>query len=50
MLSLSAAAPIFKGFLVDQDVRWNVVSGAVDDRTFIEKDKNLILVIIYLED
>ena len=27
----------FKGFLVDQDVRWNVVSGAVDDRTFIEK-------------
>ncbi|RCK55660.1 Glutamate--cysteine ligase [Candida viswanathii] len=37
MLSLSAAAPIFKGFLVDQDVRWNVVSGAVDDRTFIEK-------------
>ncbi|EMG45597.1 GCS1 Glutamate--cysteine ligase [Candida maltosa Xu316] len=37
MLSLSAATPIFKGFLVDQDVRWNVVSGAVDDRTFIEK-------------
>ena len=37
MLSLSAAAPIFKGFLVDQDVRWNVISGAVDDRTFIEK-------------
>ncbi|KAG7660450.1 GSH1 [[Candida] subhashii] len=38
MLSLSAAAPIFKGFLVNQDVRWNVVSGAVDDRTFIERD------------
>lgn len=38
MLSLSAAAPIFKGFLVNQDVRWNVISGAVDDRTFIEKD------------
>ena len=37
MLSLSAAAPIFKGFLVNQDVRWNVVSGAVDDRTFIER-------------
>lgn len=37
-LSLSAAAPIFKGFLVNQDVRWNVISGAVDDRTFIEKD------------
>ncbi|KAK6460636.1 glutamate--cysteine ligase [Scheffersomyces coipomensis] len=38
MLSLSAAAPIFKGFLVNQDVRWNVVSGAVDDRTFIERN------------
>lgn len=37
-LALSAAAPIFKGFLVDQDVRWNVISGAVDDRTFIERD------------
>lgn len=38
LLSLSAAAPIFKGFLVNQDVRWNVISGAVDDRTFIERD------------
>lgn len=38
MLAVSAAAPIFKGFLVDQDVRWNVISGAVDDRTFVEED------------
>ena len=38
MLAVSAAAPIFKGFLVNQDVRWNVISGAVDDRTFIERD------------
>ncbi|SGZ49708.1 CIC11C00000001854 [Sungouiella intermedia] len=38
MLAVSAAAPVFKGFLVDQDVRWNVISGAVDDRTFIERD------------
>ncbi|KAI5951492.1 GSH1 [Candida jiufengensis] len=37
MLSLSGAAPIFKGYLVNQDVRWNVICGAVDDRTFIEK-------------
>lgn len=37
LLSLTAAAPIFKGYLVDQDVRWNVICGAVDDRTFIEK-------------
>ena len=33
MLAFSAAAPAFKGWLADQDVRWNVISGAVDDRT-----------------
>lgn len=38
LLAVSAAAPVFKGFLVNQDVRWNVISGAVDDRTFAERD------------
>ncbi len=33
MLALTAATPIYKGFLVDTDVRWNQISGAVDDRT-----------------
>ncbi|PWW78271.1 GCS-domain-containing protein [Tuber magnatum] len=37
MLALTAASPIFKGFLADIDVRWNVISGAVDDRTEEEK-------------
>ncbi|CAZ81755.1 unnamed protein product [Tuber melanosporum] len=37
MLALTAASPIFKGFLADVDVRWNVISGAVDDRTEEEK-------------
>lgn len=37
MLALSAAAPMFKGYLVNQDVRWNVICGAVDDRTFLER-------------
>lgn len=37
LLAVSAAAPIFRGHLVNQDIRWNVVSGAVDDRTFLEK-------------
>lgn len=37
MLALTAAAPIFKGFLADVDVRWNVISGAVDDRTDEER-------------
>lgn len=32
LLALTAATPILKGRLADQDVRWNVISGAVDDR------------------
>jgi glutamate--cysteine ligase catalytic subunit len=37
MLSLSAAAPIFRGFLVDVDCRWEVIAGSVDDRTRQER-------------
>ncbi|MBW0462468.1 hypothetical protein O181_002183 [Austropuccinia psidii MF-1] len=37
MLALSAAAPVFKGFLTDVDSRWDVIAGAVDDRTDLEK-------------
>ena len=33
MLALTANTPIYKGFLVDTDVRWNQISRAVDDRT-----------------
>lgn len=33
MLALTAATPIYKGFLVDTDVRWNQISRAVDCRT-----------------
>ncbi|AET40726.1 glutamate--cysteine ligase Ecym_6350 [Eremothecium cymbalariae DBVPG len=42
-LSVSAASPFFKGWLVDQDVRWNVISGAVDDRTPYERDMEPLL-------
>ena len=37
LLALGAACPILKGRLVDTDVRWNVISGSVDDRTEIER-------------
>ncbi|QEL59792.1 hypothetical protein CJJ09_001878 [Candidozyma auris] len=37
LMAVSAAAPILR-VLVNQDVRWNVISGAVDDRTFLERD------------
>jgi glutamate--cysteine ligase catalytic subunit len=33
MMALTAATPIYKGFLADTDVRWNQISRAVDDRT-----------------
>jgi glutamate--cysteine ligase catalytic subunit len=31
-LALTAATPIIKGKLSDWDVRWNIISAAVDDR------------------
>lgn len=33
LLALTAATPIYKGFLADTDVRWNQISRSVDDRT-----------------
>ncbi|KAL8306129.1 hypothetical protein RB601_009071 [Gaeumannomyces tritici] len=33
LLALTAATPIYKGFLADTDARWNQISRAVDDRT-----------------
>ncbi|XP_065843701.1 glutamate--cysteine ligase catalytic subunit-like isoform X2 [Oscarella lobularis] len=33
VMALSAAAPIYRGYLVDSDCRWNVISGSVDCRT-----------------
>ena len=37
LLALGAACPILKGRLVDTDVRWNVISASVDDRTELER-------------
>ena len=37
MLCLSACAPIFRGYLVDVDCRWEVIAGSVDDRTKQER-------------
>ena len=33
LLALTAATPVYKGFLADTDVRWNQISRSVDDRT-----------------
>eukprot|EP00049_Salpingoeca_infusionum_P025962 m.22897 g.22897 ORF g.22897 m.22897 type:complete len:629 (+) comp8430_c0_seq3:84-1970(+) len=37
MLALSAASPIFRGFLADRDCRWSVIEGSVDCRTRQER-------------
>ncbi|XP_059614082.1 glutamate--cysteine ligase [Phlebotomus argentipes] len=33
MLALSAASPVYRGFLTESDCRWNVISASVDCRT-----------------
>ena len=33
LLALTAATPLYKGFIADTDVRWNQICRAVDDRT-----------------
>lgn len=37
LLAVSAASPAYRGYLADVDCRWNVISGAVDDRTNEER-------------
>lgn len=37
MLALTAASPCYRGYLSDQDTRWNVIAGSVDDRTPYER-------------
>jgi glutamate--cysteine ligase catalytic subunit len=38
-LALSAASPIWRGYLSDVDCRWNVISASCDDRTLEELGK-----------
>ena len=44
LLALTAATPIYKGFLADTDVRWNQIGKAVDDRTPEELGEKVRLV------
>ena len=37
LLSISASAPIYRGYLSDWDARWNSIVGSVDDRTPTER-------------
>jgi hypothetical protein len=44
-MALSAACPIFRGYLVDVDCRWDVISGSVDDRTKEERSEKVSAVV-----
>lgn len=50
-LALSAASPIYRGFLADTDCRWNVIAASVDDRTREERglDVSLALFLFFLD-
>ncbi len=37
MLAVTAATPFFRGLIADTDVRWNIISASVDDRTEEER-------------
>ena len=37
MLALTAATPILRGWLMDEDCRWDIVADSVDDRTKAER-------------
>ena len=36
-LAMSAASPIYRGYLADIDTRWTVIAQSVDDRTKEER-------------
>lgn len=42
MLALTAATPAVRGLLADTDVRWNIISAAMDDRTPEELKEGVI--------
>lgn len=37
MMALSAATPAIRGYLLDTDCRWDIISASVDDRTEEER-------------
>lgn len=43
MLALTAASPVFRGYLVDSDCRWNIISASVDCRTAGERGEKPLI-------
>lgn len=42
-LAVTAASAAFKGWVSENDVRWSVIAGAVDDRTPFERNKKPLI-------
>ena len=42
-LALTAASPVWRGFLADVDCRWNAIARSNDDRTEEERGLEVIL-------
>lgn len=49
MLALTAAAPVYRGYLADVDCRWNVIAGSVDDRTEEERGLKVRTLRLYMQ-
>lgn len=47
MMALSAATPAIRGYLLDTDCRWDIVSASVDDRTEEERGLKVLLLIVH---
>jgi len=45
-LGLTAASPVWRGYLADVDCRWNAIAQGVDDRTEEERGLQVVLHII----
>jgi len=45
-LALTAASPVWRGYLADVDCRWNVIAGSVDDRTPEERGLNVSIALV----
>ncbi len=47
MLALTAASPLWRGYIADVDCRWDVVSASVDDRTEEERGLKVLSLLRY---
>jgi len=42
LMALTAATPFLRGWLMEEDVRWSIVSQSVDDRTQVERGEKVV--------